>query len=203
EALGMVCWRMRDFEADDAIAAAAARFADDPAVSQVVICSPDKDLTQCVRGDRVVSRDRMRDKILDEAAVVEKFGVAPGSIPDFLALVGDDADGIPGIPRWGQKSAAAVLAHYGHLEAIPDDPDAWEVKVRGAKALAENLAAMRDEALLYRRLATLRCDVPLQESLDDLAWRGPDEARLRAFCTRIAMRDDFVTRALTHVGASR
>ena len=192
EAMGLVCWRMIDFEADDAIAAAAHAFARDDRVEQVVICSPDKDLTQMVRGDRIVSRDRMRNKILDEAAVVEKFGVSPASIPDWLALVGDSADGIPGIPRWGAKGAAKVLQRYEHIEAIPESADDWDIKVRGAKTLASNLRDMRDEALLYRKLATLRVDVPLEESLEDMEWRGADRDRLTAFCVSIGMREDFV-----------
>ena len=140
-ALGMVTWPMIEFEADDAIATAALRFAASPAVEQVVICSPDKDLTQCVNGDRIVCRDRMRGTTLTDVGVVEKFGVPPASIPDWLALVGDSADGFPGIARWGAKSAAAVLAVYKKLEAIPDDPNVWTAKVRGAAVLADNLRA--------------------------------------------------------------
>jgi 5'-3' exonuclease len=173
EALGLVVWRMIEFEADDGLAAGAAKYADDAHVEQVVLCSPDKDLCQCVQGDRIVTHDRVRDRWLNEQGVLSKFGVAPASIPDYLALVGDTADGIPGIPRWGAKSTATVLAHYGHLEAIPDDAGQWAVKVRGAKALADNLAAAREQAALYKRLATLRTDVPLSESLDDLRYAGP------------------------------
>jgi len=184
-ALGLVVWPMVEFEADDAIATAAARWHDAPGVEQVIICSPDKDLAQCVRGTRVVTFDRIRRTTTDEPGVVAKFGVGPASVPDLLALVGDDADGIPGVPRWGAKSAAAVLAHYGSLDAIPDDPSAWGVSVRGAAALAEQLGTHREAARLYRTLATLRTDVPLAESLDDLAWRGADRATLPAFCTRI------------------
>ncbi|MEQ9322732.1 MAG: 5'-3' exonuclease H3TH domain-containing protein [Polyangiaceae bacterium] len=192
EAMGLVCWRMIDFEADDAIAAAAHRFANDDRVDQVVICSPDKDLTQMVRGATVVSRDRMRNKVLDEDAVVEKFGVAPQSIPDWLGLVGDSADGIPGIPRWGAKGAASVLRRYEHIEAIPEKADDWDIKVRGAATLASNLSEMREEALLYKKLATLRTDVPLEESLEDMEWRGANRETLTAFCTSIGMREDFV-----------
>jgi len=181
--LGVVVWPMVRFEADDALATAATRWGDE--VDQVVICSPDKDLGQCVRGGRVVLRDRLRKKTFDEAGIVEKFGVVPGAIPDYLALVGDSADGIPGIPRWGAKSTATVLAHYGCIESIPDDPEAWEVKVRGAKTLAANLAEHRNEALLYRTLATLRTDVPLPESLDELRWRGAQRERLADFCASI------------------
>jgi 5'-3' exonuclease len=181
-ALGVVVWPMVEFEADDALATAACRFAEDPRLEQVVLCTPDKDMAQCVRGTRVVTFDRMRRKLYDEAAVVEKFGVGPSSIPDWLALVGDDADGIPGIPRWGARSAATLLARYGHIEAIPDDAAAWDVGVRGAAALAASLSAGRVEAALYRQLATLRADVPLTEDLEDLRWRGPCHDDLDAFC---------------------
>ncbi len=184
-ALGIVTWPMIEFEADDAIATAALRFAESPAVDQVVICSPDKDLTQCVRGDRIVCRDRMRGTTLTHAGVVEKFGVVPRSIPDWLALVGDSADGFPGVARWGAKSAAAVLAVYEKLEAIPDDPDTWTAKVRGARVLAENLRASRSDAYLFRTLATLRFDAPLTESLENLQWTGPNESALRALGQRI------------------
>jgi len=176
-ALGVVTWPMVEFECDDALATAAARFGADPSVEQVVICSPDKDLAQCVRGARVVCLDRMRGKTFDVDGVRAKFGVVPASMPDWLALVGDAADGYPGIPRWGAKSASAVLAAYERLESIPDDAAAWTVKVRGAAALAESLSARRAEALLYRRLATLREDAPLVETLADLRWRGPAPAR--------------------------
>jgi len=192
EAMGLVCWRMIEFEADDALAAAAHKLADDDRVDQVVVCSPDKDLTQMVRDGTVVSRDRMRNKILDEGAVVEKFGVTPASIPDWLALVGDSADGIPGVPRWGAKGAATVLRRYLHIEDIPDNAEDWDIKVRGAAGLADNLAAMREEALLYKKLATLRTDVPLTESLDDMEWRGADRDQLTRFCASIGMREDFV-----------
>jgi 5'-3' exonuclease len=180
-ALGVVVWPMVEFEADDALASAVARFKDEKAVEQIVICSPDKDLAQVVSGERIVCWDRRRDIIIDEAGVLEKYGVRPASIPDWLALVGDSADGIPGIPGWGAKSSASVLAHYEHLEKIPDNPDAWGVSVRGAMRLAENLAQGRDEALLYRKLATLRQEVPLQESLTNLEWQGAFE-RLKEFC---------------------
>jgi len=171
-ALGVVVWSMVEFEADDALATGAARWGADDSVEQVVICTPDKDLTQCVRGSRVVCLDRRQRRVLDHAGTVEKFGVPPASIPDWLALVGDDADGIPGVPRWGAKSAAVVLARYGRIEAIPDDASRWEVEVRGAAALAASLRDRRPEAALYRTLATLRTDVPLEESLADLEWRG-------------------------------
>ncbi len=179
-ALGLVVWPMVEFECDDALATAAARFAGQRGVDRVVICSPDKDLTQCVRGVKVVCLDRMRRRTLDERGVRAKFGVAPVSIPDWLALVGDSADGYPGVPRWGAKSAAAVLAEYSHLEAIPAAAADWRVVVRGAEALAANLAAHREDARLFRELATLRTDVPLAESLAGLRWGGPDERALVA-----------------------
>ncbi len=186
EALGIVAWPMVEFEADDALASAAAKFAG-PGV-QVRLCSPDKDLAQCVRGERVVGFDRRAGTMLDEDGVRAKFGVDPQSIPDYLALVGDAADGIPGIPRWGAKSAAAVLAHYRHIEHIPNDPLDWAVKVRGAKTLAGNLAYQRKEALLYRELATLRLDVPVAETLDELRWRRVDADALGALCDELGMR---------------
>jgi 5'-3' exonuclease len=172
-ALGVVTWPMIEFECDDALASAAARFATVPAVEQVVICSPDKDLAQCVRDTRVVCLDRMRRKVLDADGVRAKFGVEPLSMPDWLALVGDSADGYPGVPRWGAKSAARVLAVYKHLEAIPPDSADWSLQVRGAAALADSLAARRADALLFRELATLRTDVPLAEPLAALRWTGP------------------------------
>ena len=175
-ALGITVWPMVEFEADDALATAAARFAGDDRLEQVVVCSPDKDLTQCVVGQRVVCFDRARGRLFDEEGVIQKLGVLPASVPDFLALVGDTADGIPGVRRWGARSAGAVLRHYGHLEAIPLEPARWDAglagRVRGAKSLCTSLEAARDQALLYRVLATLRRDVPLLESLDDLFWRG-------------------------------
>ena len=185
EALGAVAWRMIDFEADDALAAFAARANADPVVDQVVICSPDKDLRQCVRGTRVVCLDRMRKITVDEAGVVDKFGIQPSSIPDWLALVGDDADGIPGVPRWGARSASMVLAHYGHLESIPDNAAEWKVSVRGSAALAESLRQHRDVVGLYRTLATLREDVPLTETLEDLEWKGVRRDQMTAFCAMI------------------
>ncbi len=180
KALGFVVWSMIDFEADDALATAANMFADREDVERIYLCSPDKDLMQCVRGTRIVSRDRRRKQTIDEAGVVEKFGVPPASIPDYLALVGDSADGIPGIPRWGAKSSAQVLSEYGHLDRIPRHAKDWKVKIRGAKTLATNLAAAEADALLYRRLATLRTDVPLTDSLEDLEWRGADRSTLTA-----------------------
>jgi 5'-3' exonuclease len=177
-ALGIVTWPMVEFEADDAMATFAARCADEPEVTRVYLCSPDKDLAQCVTGERVLMLDRMREKLIDEPGVLAKYGVHPASIPDWLALVGDTADGIPGIPRWGAKSAAAVLLDHPHLEDIPDDPARWRSKVRGAPALAATLAENRSAAILYRTLATLRFDVPLTETLDDLRWQGPNRDAL-------------------------
>jgi len=187
-ALGMVTWPMVELEADDALAGAAAKFRDAPGVEQVVICSPDKDLCQCVRASDVVMLDRRREFILDANGVRAKFGVSPESIPDYLALVGDDADGIPGIARWGPKSASTVLAKLGHLENIPDDPERWGVKVRGAAALAHNLGERRNEAMLYRTLATLRTDAPIAESLEDLRWTEPDRPALEALCEELGER---------------
>lgn len=180
-ALGIVTWPMIEFEADDAIATASQRFAALPEVTRVVIASPDKDLAQCI-SSKVVCWNRIRNTWLDEPGVVAKFGIPPASIPDYLALVGDSADGIPGIPRWGAKSAAALLAEYGRLEDIPASSADWRVSVRGAQVLAQNLQAMREESLLYRRLATLRLDVPLAESLPELEWRGAVERELEALC---------------------
>ncbi len=187
-ALGIVVWPMVEFEADDAIATAADRWRDDPAVEQVVVCSPDKDLAQLVWDSRVVCWDRRREIVYDEAAVIGKYGVAPASIPDWLALVGDSADGIPGIPGWGAKSAATMLAQFGHIEAIPPDIAQWDMPAGRARRLAETLAAQREQALLYRRLATLRYDVPLAESLDDLAWRGARPA-FRPLCADLGADD--------------
>ncbi len=185
EALGIVTWPMVEYEADDAIATAAVRFADDPQVEQVVICSPDKDLMQVVRGDKIVSLDRRREILTNEAGVVEKFGVPPESIADYLALVGDSADGIPGVPRWGAKSALTLLARYGNIEAIPDSEMLWDVKVRGAKSMAGTLAEHRADAALYKELATLRLDVQLSESLDDLEWRGARQAAFSNLCDEL------------------
>jgi 5'-3' exonuclease len=184
-ALGVVVWPMVEFEADDALAAAAARFRDDAAVEQVVICSPDKDLSQCVVGSRVVCRDRRRRVDRNEDGVVLRFGCRPASVPDWLALVGDTADGIPGIPGWGEKSAGAVLGRYRRLEAIPESASAWTVEVRGRDRLAASLAERWKDAYLYRDLATLRTDVPLAETLDDLRWRGPRHAELAGLCDAI------------------
>jgi 5'-3' exonuclease len=172
-ALGIVVWRMVEFEADDALAAAAKAAADDPLVERVIICTPDKDLAQCVRGTRVVQLDRRKNITRDESGVVARFGVAPASIPDYLALVGDSADGFPGLPGWGAKSAAAVLAKFNHLESIPADWREWGVNVASPKALSSTLVANLDQALLFRVLATLRTDVPVFDSVDQLEWKGP------------------------------
>lgn len=187
-ALGVVMWPMvRRFEGDDALASGAAQFGDQ--VEQVVLCTPDKDLAQCVRGQRVVVRDRIRKVTLDEAGVIAKFGVPPRLIPSYLALVGDAADGIPGIPGWGKKSASAVLNHYGSLEAIPASGSAWEVKVRGRERLARELAERRFEALMYRGQIDLAEDVPIPHSLADLEWLGAPRERLEAFAARIGAED--------------
>ena len=172
-ALGVVVWPMVEFEADDALAAAAAMAAADARVDQVVVCTPDKDLAQCVRGDRVVQLDRRTREIRDEPGVQRKFGVLPASIPDWLALVGDSADGYPGLPGWGPKSAATVLARYGHLEQVPTLAAAWDVEVRGAPRLAATLTEHRERALLFRTLATLRADAPIGVDVDALRWTGP------------------------------
>jgi 5'-3' exonuclease len=172
-ALGVVVWPMVELEADDALAAAAALAAADARVEQVVICTPDKDLAQCVRGERVVQLDRRRGEQRDEAGVVEKFGVPPASIPDWLALVGDSADGFPGLPGWGAASAATVLARYGHLEQIPERAADWDVAVRGAARLAATLAEQGERARLFRTLATLRPDAPIGIDVDGLRWVGP------------------------------
>lgn len=183
-ALGIVVWPMTEFEADDAIATAATRLVEEPEVNQVVICSPDKDLAQVVRGREIVCLDRRKKVVLDESGVLAKFGVPPVSIPDYLALVGDSADGIPGIPRWGAKTTSQVLARFPHLEDIPDDPSVWDIKLRGLDGVATSLAENRDEALLYRRLATLRLDVPLSESLDELGWHGVNRKWYTGLCAR-------------------
>ena len=183
--LGLVVWPMVEFEADDVLATAARRWSASGAVERILICSPDKDLAQCVEGDRVVLFDRMRDRLIGESDVVEKWGVSPASIPDLLALMGDTADGVPGIARWGQKSASVVLAEYGRIEDIPEDPQDWRVKVRGAAGLSANLEAAREDALLYRSLTVLRRDVPIEEELEDLRWRGPRRSRLAALAEKL------------------
>lgn len=183
-ALGVVVWPMVEFEADDALAAAAAMGAADARVEQVVVCTPDKDLAQCVRGDRVVQLDRRRREVRNEAGVVKKFGVPPASIPDWLALVGDAADGFPGLPGWGAASAAVVLARYGHLERIPERAAEWDVPVRGAARLAATLGEQRERARLFRTLATLRVDAPIGVDVDGLRWTGP-RADFAAWAARL------------------
>ncbi len=175
-ALGVATWPMVEYEADDALAAAAAAAARDPRVERVIICTPDKDLAQCVRGTRVVQMDRRTRSIRDEAGIVAKFGVPPASIPDYLALVGDAADGYPGLAGWGAKSAAAVLAKFGHLEAIPADWHTWGVNASRPGVLAQTLERERERVLLFRDLATLRDDITLFNSVDDLKWLGPTPA---------------------------
>ena len=175
-AAGIVVWPMIEFEADDALAAGAATATLDRRVEQVIICTPDKDLAQCVRGTRVVQLNRRTRVIIDEAGVIGKFGVPPASIPDYLALVGDSADGYPGLQGWGAKSSAAVLAKYGHLESIPKDSREWGVKVTSGSILAETLGREWDKAILFRQLATLRTDIKLFDDVDELRWNGPTPA---------------------------
>ena len=184
-ALGLVVWPMREFEADDALATAAHRWGGHDRVAQVVLCSPDKDLAQCVRERQVICLDRRRQAEIDEAEVEVRYGVKPSSIPDYLGLVGDSADGIPGLKGWGARSASVVLARFEHIEAIPEDAADWGVKVRGADRLAETLRDNMEAALLYRQLAVLRTDVPLAEDLDDLEWRGARREDLEALCGEI------------------
>ena len=175
-ALGVAVWPMTDLEADDALASAAAQAISDDRVEQVFICTPDKDLAQCVRDQRVVQFDRRAGVLRDAAGVRGRFGVPPESMTDYLALVGDTADGYPGLPGWGAKSASTVLAQYGRIEDIPDDPDRWDIKVRGAARLARSLAAGRSDAALYRDLATLRTTATVFETVDELEWTGPTPA---------------------------
>jgi len=183
-ALGVVVWPMVEFEADDALASAAAKAALDESVEQVIICTPDKDLAQCVVGTRIVQLDRRREILRDEAGIVEKFGVKPRSVPDLLAVVGDSADGYPGIAGWGMKAAALTLSQYANLEAIPKNWQEWHPSIRRARALSESLFSAWDEAVLFRTLATLRLDVPVFNSVDDLRWTGP-RADFEACCNRL------------------
>jgi 5'-3' exonuclease len=176
QALGVTVWPMVEYEADDALAAAAVQGAADSRVERVLICTPDKDLAQCVSGSRVVQLNRRTNVILDEAGVMGKFGVAPRSIPDYLALVGDAADGYPGLAGWGAKSSAAVLSRYGHLESIPDDWRTWGVNAANPASLATTLARDRERAFLFRDLATLRTAIPVFEDVDQLRWTGPTPA---------------------------
>jgi 5'-3' exonuclease len=179
--LGVTVWPMVEFEADDALASGAAAAARDAQVDRVIICTPDKDLSQCVRGTRVVQMDRRTRAIRDEAGVITKFGVPPASIPDYLALVGDSADGFPGLQGWGPKSTAAVLGKYGHLEQIPADWRAWGVNAASPASLAATLARDRERALLFRTLATLREDVPVFDTVEQLRWEGPVNQRNLGF----------------------
>jgi 5'-3' exonuclease len=175
-AMGVMVWPMVQFEADDALASAAARAAQDKQVEQIFICTPDKDLSQCVSGTRVVQLDRRRELLRDEAGVVAKFGVKPASIPDYLAVVGDNADGFPGVTGWGEKAAASVFSQYPHLEDVPKEWKEWHSSIHRARPLAESLFAQWDDALLFRTLATLSRDVPVFDSVDDLRWQGPRPA---------------------------
>ena len=197
DAMGMAVWPMVEFEADDALAAGAELAAKDPRVERVFICTPDKDLAQSVRGTRVVQMDRRKRTIRDEAGVREKFGVDPESIPDYLALVGDTSDGYPGLPGWGAKSTAAVLAKFKHLEAIPEDPRAWGVNASAAK-LSATFARERERAFLFRTLATLRTDIPLFTSVDELEWKGPTDR-----FPPLAARLDAAVRATTPLKTER
>lgn len=197
QALGVVVWPMTYFEADDALAAAAAKAAPDPRVERVFICTPDKDLGQCVQGTRVVQLDRRREIVRDEAGVEAKFGVRPASIPDYLALVGDSADGYPGIAGWGEKGASIVLSQYRHLEDIPKDWHSWPASLRRARGLAETLFAEWDQALLFRTLATLRPDVPVFQTVDELRWAGA-RPEFAGICERLKA-SDLLRRAATSV----
>ena len=198
-AMGVKVWPMTYFEADDALASAAAKSVSDPEVNQILICTPDKDLAQCVVGNKVVQVDRRREIVRDEAAIEAKFGVKPESIPDYLAVTGDSADGYPGILGWGAKTAAAVFSRYVHLENIPKEPRDWDPSIKRAKGLAESLFQSWDDALLFRTLATLRLDAAVFESLDELKWDGP-RPEFEKFCERLRAADLYrrvTTRGLT------
>lgn len=184
ESMGVLVWAMVEFEADDALAAAAVKAAHDKKVNTVIICTPDKDLSQCVVADKIVQLDRRKNEIRNAEGVFTKFGVRPESIPDYLALVGDTSDGYPGLPGWGAKGAASVLSIYPHLEDIPKDPKQWVSSIRGSAKLAETLFAAWDDALLFRRLATLRTDAPVFNSIDELEWKGPRDT-FEAMSTRL------------------
>ncbi len=188
EAMGVVVWPMIEFEADDALAAAAAKAGEDSSVDRVIICTPDKDLSQCVVGERIVQLDRRRDVIRDEAGVIDKFGVKPTSIPDYLAVVGDTADGFPGLPGWGAKAAASVLSLYPHLEDIPKDAQLWNSSIRNSKKLAPTLFNAWDDAILFRTLATLRLDVNVFDTVNALRWLGP-RPEFEALCMRMRAAD--------------
>lgn len=188
QSMGVLVWPMIEFEADDALASAAAKAAQNDRVKQVFICTPDKDLSQCVVGTQVVQLDRRQNLVRDEAGVVTRFGVHPQSIPDYLAVVGDSADGFPGVKGWGAKGAALVLSHYAHLENIPKDWKEWHTSIRKARVLSESLFGAWSDALLFRTLATLRLDVPVFETLDDLRWSGPRQ-NFEQVCERIKAPD--------------
>ena len=187
-ALGIVVWPMTEFEADDALASAVAKWSSASQVEQIVICSPDKDLAQMVTGRYVVCWDRRRELILDELGVEEKFGVLPVSIPDYLALVGDAADGIPGIPKWGAKSSGIILNRYQHLESVRGDASLWDVNVRSARVLSNNLLEFHEQVFLYRELATLRLDVPIEHSLEQMSWKGFLRDELTSACDEFGFR---------------
>ena len=187
-AMGVKVWPMTHFEADDALASAAAKSANDPRINQILICTPDKDLAQCVVGNRVVQVDRRREIVRDEAAIEAKFGVKPESIPDYLAVTGDSADGYPGIAGWGAKAAAAVFSRYAHLETVPRDCRDWDPSIKRAKGLAESLFRSWEDALLFRTLATLRFDAPVFESADELKWEGP-RPEFEKLCERLRAPD--------------
>lgn len=199
EAMGVFVWAMVEFEADDALAAAANKAAKDSRVGQVIICTPDKDLGQSVVGTKIVQLDRRRDIIRDEAGVIEKFGVKPESIADYLGVVGDAADGYPGLPGWGAKAAASVLSRYPHLEDIPRDVKDWDPSIRGAKKLAATLFDSWDNAILFRTLATLRLDAPVFDTVDDMRWQGPRPGFEEA-CTR--MRAPELARRASKIGVT-
>jgi 5'-3' exonuclease len=200
EAMGVVVWAMVSYEADDALASAAGKAAQDHRVTRVFICTPDKDLSQCVVGTRVVQLDRRRDILRDEAGVVTKFGVKPQSIPDYLAVVGDSADGFPGVSGWGAKAAALTLSQYSHLEDIPKDWHNWHPSIRKSRTLSESLFNAWDDALLFRTLATLRLDVPVFDTVEDLRWKGPRPNFLE-YCHR--MRAPDLLRRAAAAGSSR
>lgn len=191
--LGVVVWPMIRFEADDAIGSAVEKWQSHPEVEQIVVCSADKDLNQLVRGNRVVIFDRVRKIFRTEDFVRERFGISPSSIPDYLALVGDSADGIPGIPHWGSKSASKLLSYYGKLENIPREDTQWQVKVRGSKLLSEMLNKYIDDAVLFKKLASLNLNVPLGESLEDVQWRGVKRKQFQSFCNRMGFSEKFTT----------
>src|SRR5215831_551784 len=201
ECLGVKVWPMVEYEADDALAAAAAKASCDSRVEQVLICTPDKDLAQCVAGTRVVQLDRRRRILRDEAGVIEKWGVRPESIPDYLAVVGDSADGYPGLPGWGPKAASLTFSQFPHFEDVPKDWRQWPASIRGAERLAGVLLNQWDEALLYRTLATLRVDVPVFETVDELRWNGPPP-EFEQYCVRLQS-DTLYERAMTVRGRAQ